>query len=266
MTILDVWTVQSNAKKDAKAGVDSCNDLISSRLGDRPVFDPARLDHKRIEEDIQLDPAIKDLEDEVKLLEDQQAHEPRLLPINLVLALCYGAEPLACASLMKSYGFENPEKFIFGVMLAAGVFAVTSIASRMTGHAKYMAYAVYTALVIAVAGSRLAERGDGSISSWPEAVVLMFLTVGPAILAEWCWRRRENAAKLSKQARNVRRRLGEMRGRRVSAQRFVDRVISAQRGWDNDATVIRSTYAKEHRRKVAIAGSAWHVRRAPGTN
>lgn len=266
MTILETWTVQSNAKKDAKVGVESCADLVNAMLGERPAFDPTRPDHKLVEEDLHLDTGIKDQENQLQVLEDQRAHEPRLLPINLVLALCYLAEPFACISLMKSYGFENPEKTIFGVMLAAGIFAITSIAARMNGRTRFAAYAMYAALVLAVAGSRLAERGDASPTSWTEAIVLMFLTVGPAILAEWCWRRRENAAKLAKQLRIVRRRLADLRGRRERAQQFVNRITAAERCWDNDSTTIKSAYSKEHRRRTALTATVWPAHRVAGTN
>ncbi len=266
MTILDAWTVQSNAKKDAKAGVESCDDVVKAMLGERPTFDPSRPDHKRVEEDLHLDPAIKNQEDQLQVLEDQRAHESWLFPINLVLALCYLAEPFACISLMKSYGFENPEKTIFGAMLAAGIFAITSIATRMSGRARLAAYAMYAALVLAVAGSRLAERGDGSATSWTEAIVLMFLTVGPAMLAEWCWRRREKAARLAKQMRIVHRRLADLRGRRELAQQFVNKITALERRWDNDATVVKSAYSKEHRRRAALTGTVWPAHRAVGTN
>src|SRR5689334_13476316 len=102
MTILETWTVQSNAKKDAKAGVESCDDLVNSMLGVQPVFDPSRLDHKRIEDDLHLDTEIKDHEKQLQQMEDQRAHEPRLFPLNLVLALCFLCEPFAGISLMSS--------------------------------------------------------------------------------------------------------------------------------------------------------------------
>ncbi len=266
MTILETWTVQANATRDAKVGVESCDDLVNAMLGVRPSFDPTRLDHKRIDDDLRLDPEIKSQEDELQQLEDERAHEPRLFPLNLVLALCFLCEPFAGISLMASYGFQNPEKTMFGVMLAACIFAVTSIAARMTGGARAVAYAMYAALVVAVAGSRLAERSDGSTTSWAEAAVLVALTIGPAILAEWCWRRREKAAKLAKQMANVRRRLAELRARRQRAHRFVERIASAERRWEHDAAMIRGTYAKDHRRLSAIAGVSWPPHAAPGTN
>jgi hypothetical protein len=184
----------------------------------------------------------------------------------LVLTLCLLCEPFAGISLMSSYGFVNPEKTVFGVMLAACIFAVTSIAARMTGRARAVAYVMYAALVIAVAGSRLAERSDGTTTSWAEAAVLVALTIGPAILAEWCWRRRENDAKLAKQIAIVRRRLADLRARRQRARQFVDRIVAAQRRWENEAAVIRGVYAKDHRRLTATGGGAWPVHPAPRTN
>ena len=266
MTIVETWTVQSNARKDAKAGVESCDDVVKALLGERPTFDPAKPDHQRVEEDLHLDAEIKDQETQLETLEDQRTHEPMLLPIDLVLILCYVAEPFACISLMKSYGFLNPEKTIFGVMLAAGIFAITSIAARTSGRGRIAAYGMYAVLVLAVAGSRLAERGDAASMGWTEAIVLMFLTVGPAMLAEWCWRRRENAAKLAKQIRIVRRRLGDLRGRRERAQQFVNKLTAAERRWDNDATLIKSAYSKEHRRRAAITSAGWSAHRVAGTN
>lgn len=266
MTILETWTVQLNAKKDAKAGVESCDDLVSAMLGVRPTFDPARLDHKRVEDDLHLDAEIKNQEDQLQQLEDQRAHEPRLFPMNLVLALCFLCEPFAGISLMTSYGFQNPEKTVFGVMLAACIFAITSIAARMTGRARAVAYLMYAALVVAVAGSRLAERSDGTTTSWAEAAVLVALTIGPAILAEWCWRRRENAAKLAKQIANVGRRLADLRSRHRRAHEFVDRIATAEQRWAHEAAIIRGTYVKDHRRLSASAGGAWPVHTAPRTN
>ena len=254
MTILEAWTVQSNAKRDATAGVDSRDDVVKALLGERPMLDPSKPDHRRVEVDLNLDAEIQTRENQLEALEDRRAHEPTIVPINLVLGLCYVSEPMACVSLMASYGFLNPEKTIFGVMLAAGIFGITSIAARLSGRARYAVCALYAGLVVAVAGSRLAERGDGSVTSGAEAIVLVFLTVGPALLAEWCWRRRAPGAILAKQTRLVRRRLADVRGRRERAQQYVNKITTAERRWENDATLIRSAYAKEHRRRGGSPG------------
>jgi hypothetical protein len=266
MTILESWTIQANARKDAKAGVESCEDRVKASLGERPAFDPSRLDHKRIEEDLHLDGEINNLENEVAGLEDQLAAEPGVLVNRTAVVGCYLAEAWACISLMGSYGFRNPEKTVFGVMLALFIFWITAMLSHVSGRRRIGAYVMYAALVVAVAGSRLDERGDGAAINWAEAVVLMFLTIGPAMFADWCLRRIHAAAALAKKLRVVRPRLARLRGRRDRAQAIVDKIHEAQRQWDNEATRTRSVYWMEHRRQLAPRGAVWPPYRAAGTN
>lgn len=255
MNFFEMWTTQANARKDAKVGVDSCDDFVGSVLGERPVFNPSLPDHAKMDADLKLDTTGH--EAELQRLEDEVTQHPSRLLTGWGLAGCYAAEALACVSLMKSLGFQNPEKTVIGLMFAACVFWLTTKAAEATGRGRYFVYVVYAALVLAVAAARWAQMSDPSAVGWAGAVVMMLATVGPAWLAEKLWKLRLPVAQLAKQIRNVRRRLSEMKQRRENAQRFVDRLTEAQRRWDNDATIIRSTYRKEHRRRTAQVGVAW---------
>lgn len=257
MNFIERTLLDLRARGEAAHAVDSVDDHIVAALGPRPVFDPVgNAEHGWVGDALNNQAELGEWRDDLRQREDELTRHPSVMGMNVFLVLLFGVEVLGATLVMRTVGYENPERLILGAMLGAFVFFITSLAARMPRTWWfYLVLSAYGALVVAIAALRADEMSlsaEGSAGlDWAAGVVMLCTTVGPAWVAEMIMRKREPAIRLAKEAARFRKRirLGERRQR--NAQRFVNRLARRSRQWDEGAAQARAVYTRSHRLAAA---------------
>jgi len=103
----------------------------------------------------------------------------------------------------------------------------------------YLTLAAYVALVLAVMLIRVngvsSDESGSSDVDYAVGVVMLFATVGPALVGEMAMRRLLPAVRLRKERRNILRRIRRAEQAHKRAQHYLDRMARATERWDSSA-------------------------------
>jgi len=113
-----------------------------------------------------------------------------LLGQNFIIAVLFTAEVLASISVLKEMGPPNPERWIFGIGLAAGLFWACSLLASdpaaQGGQRRniwfWLVMFGYVAVVLAIGVYRAqnanVDADSAQATDWPLAVVMLATSIG----------------------------------------------------------------------------------------
>jgi hypothetical protein len=252
LRLLERRFLARTARREASLDVDSIEDHVIASLGPRPVFDPVGNPvHARVAADLQRAAEIEEWRADLREQEDLRTGYISVPAGTAVLSALYIIEVLGCVLILRSLGFPNPERLLFGLGLAALIFTLTA---AVVHHPRWWSLALYGLLVLGVTIVRLGEVAgeDGTVGEeLAGGVLLLFVTVGPAFLAELLFRRLSPAVRGWREVGKLRRRLRAAERARQRAQKYVERLGREQVAWEHEAERRRHLYRQEQRRVQA---------------
>jgi hypothetical protein len=179
--------LDERASEDARLGIYEPDAYITATIGPEPSFDPVgNLRHANVGSRLQ-NPAIEETEADMRREEDEMARHPSAHLLLTFLMILLFMECAGAIYVMRTMGVESPERVIFGTALAVCIFFMTWLCSRARNRAiSLAAIAALGLLVAALTVIRVDENTGGGSSAvgWATALVMMAVTVGPAVMAE----------------------------------------------------------------------------------
>jgi len=252
--------VEERAREDARLGIYNPDAFILSTLGPEPVFDPVNnFQHGEVGSRLQ-NPVIEETQQDLRREEDELARFASAHLLIAFLAVLLVMETLASIYVMKSMGIESPERIIFGFALALCIFFVTWLCSR--ARSRLLSIAALIALgglVAALTAVRVNDNaGDDSSSriDFAEALIMMAVTIGPAVMAEHVLRLLAPALPVMRRIGRLRSRLGTATGEKKSANRFAERLSIRREAWQRESARRRAMYDVAYRAARAELGDA----------
>jgi hypothetical protein len=251
--------LQERASEDARLGIYEPDAYITATIGPEPSFDPVgNLRHANVGSRLQ-NPAIEETEADMRREEDEMARHPSAHLLLTFLMILLFMECAGAIYVMRTMGVESPERIIFGTALAVCIFFMTWLCSRARNRAiSLAAIAALGLLVAALTVIRVDENTGGGSSAvgWATALVMMAVTVGPAVMAEHVLRLIGPVLPIVRRRYRLRRRAAQARFGQRTATWFVNRLASRRDGWQQTAARIRASYDIAHRRARAALGEA----------
>ncbi|HEY6141231.1 MAG TPA: hypothetical protein VI670_26035 [Thermoanaerobaculia bacterium] len=251
--------LEERAREDARLGIYEPDAYITANIGPEPSFDPVgNLRHANVGARLQ-NPMIEETEADMRREEDEMARHPSA---HLLLAFLMVLLFMECAGsiyLMRTVGVESPERVIFGTALAVCIFFMTWLCSRARNRAiSLAAIAALGLLVAALTVIRVDENTGGGSSAvgWATALVMMAVTIGPAVMAEHVLRLMAPVLPIVRHRYRLRRRARHARFGQRSATWFVNRLASRRDEWQQTAARIRASYDIAHRAARAALGES----------
>lgn len=230
--------------------------LVKKLLGPRPVFDPVGDPrHRRYEEERQLHPDVSAWNAELQA--DGKAlthHASRWLLRGILVALLI-VEFLGAGQLLANEGMENPERSIVAAATACILFFLLWVAAKLLREREqarwfYLVVASIALLALSIAILRHDEtsvEGSSGLSNWSGAIFLLFVTLGPGLLAKHVLTALLPVEQLSKNIRRLRRLIKRAHVTQARAIRELDRISLWQAYWDQESEQITATYLLEYR-------------------
>ncbi len=128
---------RSSVRDDAAKGVYTCEERIKAWLGNKLPFHPLEnAEHQRLAEQANCDGELAERKAAVEEQEKTWALKDRPYVLVTTFLLLFVCECLSMVGLFMTIGVEMPERLIYGVAAASGVFAlitvVVALASRPT--------------------------------------------------------------------------------------------------------------------------------------
>ena len=150
--------------------------------------------------------------------------------------------------VFREQGFSNPDRTIFGVMLAVGIVALTWLSVRLgakkpgirRSRLVYVVVGAYGVVVLSVAFLR--SGGSGEESSFPLAVLMVLLTVGAAWLIEYLIRLGAPAREFTRRLRTLEKELWAAEMPYLRAKATIEAIGWESEHWDKNAEGIRAKY------------------------
>jgi hypothetical protein len=159
---------------------------------------------------------------------------------------------------MKSMGIETPERVIFGSALALCIFFVTWLCSRARNRLLSIAALIALGgLVTALTAVRVGDNaGDDNARriDFAEALIMMAVTIGPAVMAEHVLRLLAPALPVVRRIARFRNRLRSASRQQQSANRFVERLSIRREAWQRESARRRAIYDVAYRAARAELG------------
>jgi hypothetical protein len=249
MKLMDRIRLPYRAEQDAEVGIEALDFRTTEMIGQRPSFEPkTNLAHRSIAIDLGNTEEMDELRPKVIALKDELARHISPTILNLGIAGLLLVEALAGIGVFREEGFGNPDRVIFGLMLAIGIVALTWLTVRLGTREPglrrsrwfYVVVAAYAVVILSVAFLRSSE-GD-SAPSLPLAVLMILLTVGAAWLIEHLIRFGKPGRELRRQLRTHENRLRVAETRFNRAKAMVEWFGWKAEHWDRNAEWIRARY------------------------
>ena len=242
--------VEARARHDAKLGIYQPEAYVVASQGAEPGFDPVEnLEHASVGSHLQ-DPTIAELQQDIRNDEDELARHPSPELLTTFLVLLLVLEAAGAIFVMKTLGIENPERIVFGSALAVCVFFTAWLASR-TGN-RAVSIAAFVALGLLVSALSVIRVNDNATDGGSQAVngasavIMMAVTVGPAVMAEYILRLLALTLPVWRRVRQLRRRIARSTRSRKGASKFVTRVAKRRDNWQREAARRRAIYDVAH--------------------
>lgn len=252
--------LERRAREDARLGIYEADSYITATLGPEPTFDPVgNLRHANVGSRLQ-DPTIEEVRSDLRREEDDMAHHPSA---HLLLAFLLVLLFMECAGstyVVRTLGIEPPERVVFGAALAVCIFFMTWLCSRAKNRVASIAALIALGLLGAsLTVIRVAENaGDGASRAigWATALIMMAITVGPAVMAEHVLRLLAPVLPIVRRRFRLGRRLGQAQFSQRTASWFVNRVASRREEWQQVSARMRAAYDIAHRAARAELGES----------
>jgi len=250
--------LERRAREDARLGIHEPEAYITATLGPEPSFDPVgNLRHANVGSRLQ-NPTIEEVQADLRREEDEMAHHPSAHLLFAFLMILLFMECAGSIYVMRTLGVEVPERVIFGSALAVCIFFMTWLCSRAKNRAVSIGALLALGLLVAsVTVIRVAENaGDAGSRAvdWATALIMMAITVGPAVMAEHVLRLLAPVLPVVRRRYRLGRRLGQARFGQRTASWFVNRVASRKEEWQRTAARMRAAYDIAHRAARAELG------------
>jgi hypothetical protein len=230
--------------------------LVKKLLGPRPVFDPVGDPrHRRYEQERQPHPDLPvwhaELHTDEKLLTH---HASRWLLRGILVALLI-VEFLGAGQLLADEGMENPQRSIVAAATACVLFFLLWIAAKLLGQREqsrwfYLVVASIALFALAIAILRHDETSveeSSGLSNWSSAIFLLFVTLGPGLLAKHVLTALLPVDQLTKNTHRLRRLITRAQRAQARAITELDRISLWQAYWDQESEQITATYLLEYR-------------------
>jgi hypothetical protein len=242
--------VEERAREDARLGIYQPDAYVVASQGAEPDFNPVEnLEHAGVGSHLQ-DPTIAELEQDIRHDEDELARHPSPLVLTTFLVLLLVLEAAGAIYIMKTLGIGNPERIIFGSALAVCVFFTAWLASRTTNRAlsigALVALGVLVAALSVIRVDDNATDGGSRAVGGASAVIMVAVTVGPAVMAEYILRLLAPTLPIWRRVRQLHRRIARSTRSRSSASKFVTRVARRRDHWQQEAAQRRAIYDVAH--------------------
>ena len=241
--------LRAQAEEDARLQIYEPDSVILALLGPEPSFDPAgNLRHANVGARLQ-NPLIEEGEADLRRQEDEMTKHPSAPLLCVALVVLLFLESAASIFVMRSLGIESPERVIFGTALAMAIFFGLWLTSRVKNRLASIGAITFLGLLIAaVTIVRLDASGaDTGSVHLASAVIMVAITVGPALLGEQVLRLLAPALPILRKRNSLSRRVGGAKVSRFMATRFVNRMADRQEAWQRNAARMRALYDIFHR-------------------
>jgi hypothetical protein len=255
---LNTSDIESRAREDARLGIYNPDSYVEATLGPEPQFDPVgNLRHAGVGSRLQ-NPVIEETDQDLRRAEDEMAEHPSAHLLALFLAALLVVEAAGAIYVMRTMGVEGPERIVFGSALAVCIFFTTWLCSRARNRAVSLAAiaalgALVASLTVLRVDENTGEAGSRAVD-WATGLVMMAVTVGPAVMAEHVLRLLAPVLPIMRRIYRLRRRVGGMRFGQRRANWFVNRVAGRREAWQKAAARTRALYAIAHRAARAELG------------
>jgi hypothetical protein len=232
-------------------------------VGPRPAWDPVNNpEHGLILRDLDRS-EIEELEADLRGAEDEASRHTAPWILFCSLVGLFIVEWIGTTMVVRALDFENPERSILGGMLAIFAFFITYCSVRFalptvaSGEAAprrspwfYVVPVGYALFVLAVTALRVHEASataEGSLTAdIASGLVMLFVTIGPAAVAEMVMRRWVPAARAAKRRRTLRRRLARRQRALRRAENYRRNLGRRQEEWDRKAAQLRALYGRAY--------------------
>ena len=247
--------LEARAREDARLGIYAPDAYITATIGPEPSFDPVgNLRHANVGSRLQ-NPAIEEGEADIRREEDEMARHPSHHLLFAFLMVLLFMECAGAIYVMRTMGVESPERVVFGTALAVCIFFMTWLCSRAKN--RLVSIGALTALGLLVAALTLVRvdenTGEGGTPamSWATGLIMMAVTIGPAVMAEHVLRLVGPVLPIVRRRFRLSRRVAQARMSRRTATWFVNRLASRRAEWQETAARIRAAYDIAHRKARA---------------
>lgn len=260
--------LEARAQEDARLGIYEPDAYITATVGPEPSFDPVgNLRHSNIGAHLQ-NPAIEEGEADIRREEDEMARHPSAYLLLAFLLVLLFMECAGAIYVMRTMGVESPERVVFGTALAVCIFFMTWLCSRARN--RLVSIGALSALGLLVASLtviRIDENtGEGGTSAtgYATALIMMAVTIGPAIMAEHVLRLVAPVLPVLRRKHRLGRRVARARFSQRTATFFVNRLASRRAEGQATAARLRASYGIAHRAARAELGDSPFPPSSPG--
>lgn len=244
------------ARCDGRYSIDQVENRVAALIGARSIFNPEENNHdKRIQAEQDPQP-VEAQRDAVHRAEDEVAKHgrPSLLTLGII-GLCLLEIP-ACIFLMQELRFENPERALFGFLLAVFVIWIIHWTFDQWRLKRYpvaiLSSAALLTVATAIAFLRLQDAsGGGSLLDIALIIITLALTMGAGLMAAFLINLRRPAVEPRRQLRKEKGRLRALIRRQFWAKAYAEGLVRKQQAWDKVAKRLRAAYSAEF--KIAKA-------------
>ncbi|MGH9419647.1 MAG: hypothetical protein ACRD3J_06725 [Thermoanaerobaculia bacterium] len=250
--------LERRAREDARLDIYEPDAYVTATLGPEPSFDPVgNLRHAHVGSHLQ-NPAIEEVEADLRREEDAAALHPSTYLLFAFLIVLLFMECAGAIYVMRTLGVALPERIVFGSALAVCIFFMTWLCSRAKNRAVSIgALCTLGLLVAALTVVRVDENtGEGGSRAvdWATAFIMMAVTIGPAVMAEHVLRLLAPVLPVVRRRYRLGRRLGQARFSQRKATWFVNRLASRRNDWQRTSARMRAAYDIAHRTARAELG------------
>ncbi|MGA8809590.1 MAG: hypothetical protein WB973_17100 [Thermoanaerobaculia bacterium] len=247
--------IEQSAENDAIAGIHQGDLARQAALGKKPVWDTdGNPEHAKATEMMNRGPQRDDLNAQLEVEHERigQVQTPPLF-MALTIAIAAVVESTGSTIIMKNCGFEPP--VLFGITLAAAVFALVSLTRKTRDYRSYLVIAALVTLSFAVASLRAREavgdEGDGGPSSWAMGVIALVMTIGPALWAEPALRELGMLFPHLRRRRRLAKQHAQLERDIKAAEAFSEKHKKSQLAWEDTDHRLKARYDIAHARKRA---------------
>lgn len=267
--------IEKRARMQKQAGGPSLiDDEVTAELGPEPVFDGVNdPEHGQVAQALSRS-EIDEAEADVRRVDDEASRHSSPWLLFAFLTGLFLVEWIGASMVFRAIQVDNPERAVLGGMLAIFAFFITYCTVRLAetpsaGGAQavqpggrstwfYVVLGAYALLVIAVVALRVnAASGtpDGSTATdTASGLVMLFVTIGPAAVAEMVMRRWAPAAEHAKTRRVLRRRLAARERALRRAEEYMRDFARRRQEWRERATELRARYNREFKSGILTNG------------
>jgi hypothetical protein len=257
-----MWTLKERAARrqalqDARSKINQVDAFVVAALGTRPTSEAASdLRYASAMTTMHREQEARERQSDLQTLRQEATGVQSRFWLILGIGLLWAVEFVAASEVLRSAGFTPPGRAILAVMLSASLIAAAYFAigamrrspenrepRAMTG---WLVLGGLVLIALAIAVLRIEEASvDPSgtrATDWATAILVLALSLGPALLAERLLRGLLEGQAMRQQ---LAMQAAEVKGIEQSiekARRYLEQVIAKQQVYDEKAAVLRSIY------------------------